>query len=308
MHGFINIKKEKGWTSHDVVSKLRGILRTRRIGHTGTLDPEVEGVLVIAVGNATKMIQYMEDVEKTYVADLVFGLMTDTEDMQGRILEERQVVEEDLTALTEKLAALKGQIDQIPPMYSAVKINGQKLYKLARKGQEIERPARTVTIHENKLLHGPVLTDGRWTVGIKVVCSKGTYIRTYCKDLARAMGTIGVMGNLSRTKVGLFKLDDAFSLDEVDAMQKQNDDSFLKSISEVVPGKKHTIQNDKAVVRAVHGNSIKLADIGLLESEPRSYSEPLMIYLPDGQLLGVGLACEKEGEGLIVKMKKVFKS
>ncbi len=305
MHGFINLKKEKGWTSHDVVAKLRGVLRTKKIGHTGTLDPEVEGVLVIAVGNATKMIQYMEDVEKTYVADLVFGIMTDTEDMQGRILEQRQIAEEDLTGLAEALADLKGQIDQIPPMYSAVKINGQKLYKLARKGQEIERPARTVTIHENKLLYGPVLKEENWIAGIEVVCSKGTYIRTYCKDLATAMGTIGVMGNLRRTKVGVFTLDDALTIKEIEALREQQDDSFLQDIGDIVPVKRFTIQNQKAAERAIHGNSITTADLDLTDDEGLDCGETLMLYLPKGQLLGVA-ACEREGESLSIRMKKVF--
>ncbi|QRN86309.1 tRNA pseudouridine(55) synthase TruB [Clostridia bacterium] len=305
MHGFINLKKEKGWTSHDVVAKLRGILKTKRIGHTGTLDPEVEGVLVIAVGKATKMIQYMEDVKKTYVAEITFGLSTDTEDMQGRVLEQRLVEADELANLRCVLSKMKGQIEQIPPMYSAVKINGQKLYKLARKGQEIERPTRTIRIYDNKLLYGPVRNEENWTAGIEVVCSKGTYIRTYCKDLAAALGTIGVMSDLKRTKVGIFDISDSLTIQEIEDMTKNNDDSFLQNIGDVVPGKKYTIQNDKAVERAKHGNSLSLKDMGIHKMDEVECDEPLMIYLPDGTLLGVAV-CIKEGESFTIRMKKVF--
>lgn len=305
MHGFINLKKEKGWTSHDVVAKLRGILRTRKIGHTGTLDPEVEGVLVIAVGKATKMIQYMEDVRKTYVAEITFGLLTDTEDLQGRILEERDVASNELEGLSKALSEMKGQIKQIPPMYSAVKINGQKLYKLARKGQEIERPARKVTIYDNQLLYGPNLLEGKWVAGIQVVCSKGTYIRTYCKDLALALGTIGVMSSLKRNKVGIFDIEESLTIQEIENRTKKNDFSFIQKIGDVVPGRKYTLQNEKAVERAKHGNNLSLKDMGITKFDEVECDEPLMIYVPSGELLGVAI-CIREGESFTIRMKKVF--
>ena len=182
MDGFINVYKEKGQTSHDVVNKVRKIFSTRKVGHTGTLDPNATGVLPIAVNNATKVIEYMEQDDKTYVAELTLGLVTDTEDVWGNILEENSVNVSD-AEINDAIMSFVGKQNQVPPMYSALKINGKKLYELAREGMVIEREARKIEIFGID----EIKIDGK-RVSFKVHCSKGTYIRTLCKDIGEKLG------------------------------------------------------------------------------------------------------------------------
>ena len=193
--GIIIIDKPAGWTSMDVCGKLRGILKTKKVGHAGTLDPMATGVLPVFVGNATRAVSYAEGGDKEYVAGLRLGLTTNTQDTTGEVVAERPV-SVTRAQLEDVLARFTGEIDQVPPMYSAIKINGQKLYQLARKGQEIERPPRRVTIHELALLEPE---DGDWRLRIR--CSKGTYVRALCHDIGQALGCGGCMAAWRRAAV-----------------------------------------------------------------------------------------------------------
>ena len=210
MEGIILIDKPADWTSMDVCSKLRGMLHERRIGHSGTLDPMATGLLVVFVGRATKAVEFAEADKKRYIAGLTLGLTTDTQDVTGEVLSqcEANVSEEQLDAA---LASFRGEIDQIPPMYSAIKIDGQRLYKMARKGQEVERAARKITIH--RLERTAPVANGETM--LDVTCSKGTYIRALCADIGEALGCGGAMSYLRRVEAGAFSIEQAHTLEEV---------------------------------------------------------------------------------------------
>ena len=197
MNGILLVDKPQDWTSHDVVAKLRGVFGERRIGHSGTLDPLATGLLVVFLGRATKAVEFSEAAEKEYVAHLRLGLETDTQDITGTVLRTSSEVP-DRSALEAVLPQFRGEICQLPPMYSAIKVNGKKLYEIARKGGEVERQSRQITIHELTLLgeeNGDYL--------LRVRCSKGTYIRTLCHDIGQALGCGGVMTALRRTQIGM---------------------------------------------------------------------------------------------------------
>lgn len=210
IHGILNIYKKKGYTSHDVVAKLRGITGQRKIGHTGTLDPEAEGVLPVCLGRATKVCDLLTDRDKTYEAVLFLGIRTDTQDVTGTVTDRGDV--QGITREMVEQAAHKyvGEYDQIPPMYSALKVNGKKLYELAREGKTIERKARRVRIYELEILE-----EALPRVRLRVRCSKGTYIRTLCDDIGADLGCYGCMEALLRTNVGPFALEEACRLEEV---------------------------------------------------------------------------------------------
>ena len=216
MNGILNVYKEPGFTSHDVVAKLRGICKQKKIGHTGTLDPEASGVLPVCLGNATKLCDLLTDKDKEYRAVLLLGVETDTQDTTGQILAEKEVNagEEDVRSA---ILSFVGPYDQIPPMYSALKVNGKKLYELAREGQEVERKARRITIHEIRILEINLPE-----VKLEVTCSKGTYIRTLCHDIGQKLGCGGCMKELLRTRVERFGLEDSIRLGEIAQLQKEN--------------------------------------------------------------------------------------
>ena len=208
--GIIIINKPAGWTSMDVCAKLRGIFHEKRVGHAGTLDPMATGVLPVFVGQATKAVSFAESGEKEYLARLRLGLTTDTQDTTGTVLSELPVTvtEEDLRAV---LPRFTGEIEQIPPMYSAVKVQGRKLYELARKGAEVERKPRAVTIFSLELLG----QTGKNEYALRVRCSKGTYIRTLCHDIGAVLGCGGAMSALERTMAAGFTLSEAVTLEQV---------------------------------------------------------------------------------------------
>jgi len=206
MDGIVIVDKPEGWTSQDVVSKLRGVFQTRRIGHGGTLDPMATGVLPVFVGRATRGVEFFEHAEKTYETVLRLGITTDTEDITGTVLTEQDAFVTG-AMLEEVLAKFRGDILQVPPMYSAIKINGQKLCDLARKGREVERKPRPVTIHELELLR--MEADG---IHLRVRCSKGTYIRTLCKDIGEALGCGGCMASLRRVTAGDYTIEKSVPL------------------------------------------------------------------------------------------------
>lgn len=219
MNGIVIVDKPQDWTSQDVTARLRRVFSTRRIGHGGTLDPMATGVLPVFVGRATRGVEFFEHAEKTYETVLRLGLQTDTQDITGTVLERREVnISQE--QLLETLNAFRGEILQIPPMYSALKVNGQKLCDLARKGKEVARPSRPVTIHELRLLS----FDGQ-NAALRVRCSKGTYIRTLCEDIGTALGCLGTMASLRRTQAGDYTIAQAVPLQQL--LEAEHPEEFL---------------------------------------------------------------------------------
>ena len=262
MNGIVIIDKPEGWTSQDVVSKLRGVFQTRRIGHGGTLDPMATGVLPVFVGRATRGVEFFEHAEKTYEAVLQLGITTDTEDTTGTVLEEKPVSvtqEQFLTALE----AFRGEIQQIPPMYSALKVNGQKLYELARKGKEVERKPRTITIHQLDCLE----FEGN-TAKIRVRCSKGTYIRTLCKDIGEALGCGGCMAALRRVGAGAYTIGEAVPL--ADLVASEVPSQFLRPVDSMFTQYEAVTLTANQEKRCRNGNSFSIA---LPDGTYRAYSQ-----------------------------------
>ena len=222
MNGIVIIDKPQDWTSQDVTARLRRVFNTRRIGHGGTLDPMATGVLPVFVGRATRGVEFFEHAEKTYETVLRLGLTTTTEDVWGETLEEKTV---DFTEdkLQQVLESFRGEILQVPPMYSALKVNGQKLCDLARRGREVERQPRPITIHELTLLE-----TGENTLRLRVRCSKGTYIRTLCKDIGEALGCGGCMAELRRVSAGEYTIEEAVPL--LKLLEEQNPEEYLRGV------------------------------------------------------------------------------
>ena len=215
LNGIIVMHKEKGFTSHDVVAKMRGICRQKKIGHTGTLDPDATGVLPVCLGNATKLCDMLTDKDKEYVAQLQLGVETDTQDLTGQVLKESPVTSTE-AEVCKAVMSFQGDYLQVPHMYSALKVNGKKLYELARAGKEVEREARPVTIHEIEILELELPV-----VKMRVVCSKGTYIRTLCADIGEKLGCGGAMKSLQRTRVGCFHLEQAVTLARLEQIRDE---------------------------------------------------------------------------------------
>lgn len=214
-NGVINIYKEKGYTSHDVVAKLRGILKMKKIGHTGTLDPDAEGVLPVCLGSATRLCEMLTDKEKSYETVLLLGKETDTQDISGKVLSEHRVfVSED--EVRSVIEGFVGFYEQIPPMYSALKVDGRKLYELAREGKVVERKARLVEIYGIDILEIALPR-----VRMRVQCSKGTYIRTLCHDIGEKLSCKGCMETLVRTRVSCFRIEEAITLSDVEQMVRE---------------------------------------------------------------------------------------
>ncbi|WP_159544001.1 tRNA pseudouridine(55) synthase TruB [Streptococcus halichoeri] len=229
--GIINVKKDAGMTSHDVVFKLRRMLHEKKIGHGGTLDPDVVGVLPIAVGRATRVIEYMSDAGKSYQGQITLGYATSTEDASGEIVQ-RTPVSSDLTEamVDQAMTSFLGEIEQIPPMYSAVKVKGRKLYEYARAGQSVERPKRQVQIKSFERTTPLVFEKDLCRFGFKVTCGKGTYVRTLAVDLGQKLGYASHMSYLQRTAAAGLAIDSALSLEEISSKLKANDWSFLLPI------------------------------------------------------------------------------
>ncbi|MCH5586256.1 tRNA pseudouridine(55) synthase TruB [Shimazuella sp. AN120528] len=213
LHGIIPVWKPKGLTSHDVVGRIRRLAGQKRVGHTGTLDPEVEGVLPICLGQATRLVEYIQDLPKRYKGTMVLGVSTDTEDQTGTIVEQVEVTT-DLFPLEKVIDHFQGEIEQVPPMYSAVKIKGERLYELARKGKVIERPSRRVTIY--RLDMKQIGSKDYPMFSFDVTCSKGTYVRTLCVDIGKFMGYPAHMNKLIRVQSGPFQIADCYTFDELD--------------------------------------------------------------------------------------------
>ena len=262
MDGIVIVDKPRDWTSQDVTARLRRVFNTRRIGHGGTLDPMATGVLPVFVGRATRGVEFFEHAEKTYEAVLRLGLTTDTEDITGTVLAEAPVsfTEEQLT---KTLEAFRGEIMQVPPMYSALKVNGQKLCDLARKGKTVERQPRPITIHELKLLE-----RGENTLRLRVRCSKGTYIRTLCKDIGEHLSCGGCMESLRRVSAGEYTIDEAVPLQEL--LDTAQPEKYLRSVDTMFrnyPSLTLTANQEK---RCRNGNPFS---VKLEEGTYRAYSQ-----------------------------------
>ena len=262
MNGIVIIDKPEGWTSQDVVSKLRGVLHTKRIGHGGTLDPMATGVLPVFVGRATRGVEFFEHAEKTYEAVLRLGITTDTEDLAGTVLTQRPV-EVSRAQLEAALQQFRGEIQQIPPMYSALKINGQKLCDLARKGQEVERKPRTITIHALECLS----CDGN-RARLRVHCSKGTYIRTLCKDIGQALGCGGCMEALRRVKAGSYTIAEAVPLRQL--VDSEDPERFLRPVDSMFPQYPAVNLTQKQETRCRNGNTFS---VEMEEGTYRAYGQ-----------------------------------
>lgn len=250
MNGIVIIDKPAGWTSQDVTARLRRVFGTRRIGHGGTLDPMATGVLPVFVGRATRGVEFFEHAEKTYETELLLGVATDTEDTTGTVRARREVSVTQ-ARLDEVLERFRGEIMQIPPMYSALKVNGQKLCDLARKGRQVERQPRPVTIHELTLLS----REGD-TLRLRVRCSKGTYIRTLCADIGEALGCGGCMQALRRTQAGEYTIAEAVPLQQL--LESPEPETYLRDVDTMFrgyPGVKLTVNQEK---RCRNGNAFSV--------------------------------------------------
>ena len=250
MNGIVIIDKPQGWTSQDVTARLRRVFNTRRIGHGGTLDPMATGVLPVFVGRATRGVEFFEHAEKIYETVLRLGITTDTEDISGTVLTEQDafVTGEMLEKTLEKF---RGEIMQVPPMYSALKINGQKLVDLARKGREVERQPRPITIHELTLLG--MEAEG---IRLRVRCSKGTYIRTLCKDIGEALGCGGCMAELRRVSAGEYRIEEAVPLQVL--LETETPERYLRPVDSMFRNYPKVVLTPKQEIRCRNGNSFSV--------------------------------------------------
>ena len=289
--GVVNILKPAGMTSHDVVAKVRRIYQTKKVGHTGTLDPEAVGVLPICVGQATRLVEYLTEKDKRYRVLLKFGRETDTQDATGNVIKETGICTLEREAFAELLGQFVGEIEQVPPMYSAIKKDGQPLYKLARQGIAVEVAPRTVTIHEIKLL----MYNGESAM-LEVHCGKGTYIRTLCQDLGRACGSSAYMTYLMRTASGSFGIDRAVTLAQLE--QSEHPEQFLLDMnSSLVDMPALTVTSPAMQDRIQNGLEQRIP--GAAEQPDGTICRALS---QDGQLLAIG--CSK---GAYFQPNKVFK-
>lgn len=263
MEGILPLWKERGMTSHDCVFKLRKILKTKKIGHTGTLDPDVDGVLPICVGKATKVVEYMMETGKAYIGEVTIGYSTTTEDSSGEIIDSKPVnVVPSIEEIDQAMETFAGDLIQIPPMYSAIKVNGRKLYEYARAGQEVERPKRTVSIHKFKRTSEPVLNEENQTVSwrFEVDCGKGTYVRTLAVDLGEKLGYPAHMSDLTRVKSGTFTVKDCLTLDQVAAMMEEETIAEKLFPLEYALGEMEKIEIDEELWDKVKNGAVLPAD------------------------------------------------
>ncbi len=262
MNGIVIVDKPQDWTSQDVTARLRRVFNTRRIGHGGTLDPMATGVLPVFVGRATRGVEFFEHAEKTYETTLRLGLTTDTEDVWGEPIQE-QAVDFTEETLAEVLESFRGEILQVPPMYSALKVNGQKLCDLARKGKEVERKPRPITIHELTLLD-----RCENTLRLRVRCSKGTYIRTLCKDIGQALGCGGCMQELRRVQAGEYTIEEAVPLQQL--LDAEDPEKYLRGVDSMFRNHPALTLTPKQEKRCRNGNSFS---VSLAEGIYRAYSQ-----------------------------------
>ena len=299
MDGIFNIYKEKGFTSHDVVAIVRRTIHMKKVGHTGTLDPDAEGVLPVCVGKATKLSDVIMDDRKSYRAMLRLGITTTTEDASGEVLETKEV-EFNEDRIREVVASFIGKLEQVPPMYSAVKVNGKKLYELARAGKEIERKSRTIEVYDIRIRQ--FLPPDR--VEIDVDCSKGTYIRTLCADIGKRLGCGGHMAELLRTATGAFSLDNAIKLDELKALAEQEKaEEALLTMEEALKDFPVVKVSEKSAKFLYNGGKIQER---FFTEKPASYQEGDIVVVYDHENNLVGLYEIKKDENYFIKPYKML--
>lgn len=303
-NGIINVYKEAGFTSFDVVAKLRGILKQKKIGHTGTLDPDATGVLPVCLGNATKVCDILTDRDKEYDATFLLGKTTDTLDISGNVITEKEPVW-DKECIKSVIESYEKDYDQMPPMYSAIKVNGQKLYELARKGIEVERKARRVSIRSIEIISMELPY-----VRIKVLCSKGTYIRSLCDDIGRDLGCGAVMTKLVRLRVSAFTVDNALTLSQIEQIRLKDAeegtdciaDAILKVDSVFSHYKAVKVKDEHSLKCLLNGNKLAVSEVVSCD-EKGSLSENAQKMYRMYDLDGTFLAIYKEEEGLLLPVK-----
>ena len=300
MDGILPLWKEKGMTSFDCVFKVRRLLQTKKVGHSGTLDPEVDGVLPICVGKATKVVEYLLESNKVYQGEIFLGIATETEDAHGKIVKQEAIMTpfttEEIDAMME---TFKGEIIQIPPMYSAVKVNGKRLYEYARKGETVERPERKVKIYEFKRTSTPIYDEDsktqKWT--FEVSCSKGTYVRTLAVDLGEKLGVPAHMSQLTRIKSGPFVSEQCVTLSQLEAFVEQNQaQSVLRPLEEVFETYPRVDVPEEFITKVKNGAILTTAELPQV-------IEPSTFYIEDELIALYGPHPEKKG---LLKPIKMF--
>ena len=300
INGVINVYKEPGYTSHDVVAKLRGILKQKKIGHMGTLDPNAVGVLPVCLGKATKLCNLLSEKDKTYTATMLLGIETDTQDTTGQIT--NQTPEEEVMKLSEEkvfdvIKSYIGEYDQIPPMFSAIKINGQKLYNLARKGEEIDRPPRHC-----KIIDITITKIDLPRVSFHVTCSKGTYVRTLCYDIGKDLGVGACMEKLTRTRVERFDIKDSISLSQIEEIRDQGIlEQYITPVDEILDMYSKCMVSEEAEKLLYNGNIFTSRNT-LLKMNHQD-GQTVRVYTHDGKFIGLYMyIAEKQ----IYKPIKIF--
>ncbi len=280
LNGIIIINKEKGFTSHDVVAKLRGICKQKKIGHTGTLDPDATGVLPVCLGRATKVCDMLTDSDKIYEAVMLLGVTTDTQDTSGVVLEEKEIGDLSKEQIIQSIQSFIGEYDQIPPMYSALKINGQKLCDLARKGIEVKREARKVKIYsiDIKEISFPYVT-------MRVSCSKGTYIRTLCHDIGERLGIGACMKELLRVQAAGFSMEESMFLNQVEEYANNNRlEEILIPVDRVFAG--YSLVHVKKAFEVLYKNGNPLEE-RMFNEAVVSHCEPIRVYDEENEFIGI---------------------
>jgi len=290
LEGFLNINKEEGMTSHSVVQKVRKILKIKRVGHTGTLDPNAEGVMLVCVGRATRTSIFINDLKKEYTATIKFGSRTDTQDACGETIETSPVPAMTAEDIEKELESFTGETEQIPPMFSAIKKNGTPLYLLARRGEVVARKSRKITIFKSKLLSMslPFAT-------FSTTCSSGTYIRTICEDLAKKLGTSGHMYSLTRTAIGSFSIKDAVTIQE---LESEEHSSLIIPTGEALRHYPRASVPNTYLRKALNGMAIPLQNTSIEYNEHSIKQNIVRLFTEDSRFFGIG---ERGPESINVK-------
>lgn len=293
MDGILPLWKEKGMTSFDCVYKVRKLLKTKKVGHSGTLDPEVDGVLPICIGKATKVVENLHEANKVYQGEITLGFSTETEDAHGEIVASSPIENPfSVQEIDEKMQSFIGEITQIPPMYSAVKVNGKRLYEYARAGEEVERPVRKATIYDFRRVSDPVYNEGSKTQSWKfeVSCSKGTYVRTLSVDLGRVLGVEAHMSQLTRVKSGPFQTDDCITLEALNELvQNEKAQEALKPIDLVFKDYPRMDLNQEELIRFKNGAILLQSEFPQIEAPTACYYEGQLVSIYGAHPIKKGL-------------------
>lgn len=302
MDGILAVWKPEGWTSHDVVAKVRRILRMKRIGHAGTLDPMVTGVLPLCLGRSTRVVEYLQERPKAYEAVLKLGIATDTEDITGAVLDDQPYPQVSEDAVRTALRRFVGQIDQIPPMFSAVKVDGKRLYELAREGKTVERKSRTVTIYQLELLE--MKLDQQYPeIRFSAICSKGTYIRTLCVDIGKALGIPATMASLTRSMSGGITRERCLTIEQIEELQQSGQlDDHLIDADEAIDHLPIAEVSTAVGKQALLGQKIALSQVSIADA---SADNGMVVRLYNDSRLFIGIF-QIDTENALLKPIKVF--